>query len=179
MAWLETNHRTIKEQWIGFHKRSTGRPSITWPESVDAALCYGWIDGLRKSIDEDSYMIRFTPRKITSTWSNVNINRVKVLTEMGWMRPAGIAAFQRRKEENSGIYGYEQQQKPELLPADEKKFKSNKQAWEFFQKQAPWYRRTCLRWVMSAKREETRARRLATLIEDSENERTIRPLTRP
>ena len=95
------------------------------------------------------------------------------------MRPAGIAAFQRRKEENSGIYGYEQQQKPELLPADEKKFKSNKQAWEFFQKQAPWYRRTCLRWVMSAKREETRARRLATLIEDSENERTIRPLTRP
>lgn len=179
--WLEKNHDKISEQWVGFYKRDSGKPSITWPESVDVALCYGWIDGLRKSIDEISYRIRFTPRRKSSNWSAVNIKRVAEFTKLGMMHAAGLKAFQERKEEKSGIYSYsyEQRKNLQLTPELEKTFRADKKAWEFFQKQPPWYRRTCVFWIVSAKQDETRARRLIRLMNDSRNGRTVGPTTRP
>ncbi len=177
-AWFEEHHATTQELLVGFYKKSSGKPSITWPEAVDEALCFGWIDGVRKSIDDVSYSIRFTPRKPRSTWSAVNIKRVGELTELGRMRPAGLKAFEERTEEKSAIYAYEQEKTTELDATYEQQFRANTQAWDFFQAQAAWYRRTAIWWVISAKREETRLKRLATLIEDSEQGRTIGPLTR-
>jgi uncharacterized protein YdeI (YjbR/CyaY-like superfamily) len=176
-AWLEEHHASAKELWVGFHKKSTGKPSITWPEAVDQALCFGWIDGIRKSVDSDSYMNRFTPRRPRSNWSAVNIARVKELTAAGLMRPAGIAAFEKRTEENSAVYSYEQKD-VQLGEEYERQFRANRAAWTYFQAQPPWYRRTASRWVTGAKREETRRKRLAALIEDSAHGRTIPPLTR-
>jgi uncharacterized protein YdeI (YjbR/CyaY-like superfamily) len=167
--WLEKNHEKSSEQWVGFYKKQSGKSSITWPESVDAALCYGWIDGLRKSIDEVSYKIRFTPRKRNSNWSVINIKRVEELTKNGLMHPAGLKAFQERKEEKSGIYSYEQRHSAQLTSEYEKKFRSDKKAWDFFQKLSPGYRQLCIYRVMSAKQEQTRAKRLSELIEDSHN----------
>lgn len=178
-AWLEEHHGKSQELWVGYYKKATGKPSITWPESVDEALCFGWIDGLRKRVDEASYMIRFTPRKATSTWSAVNIKRVEELTALGRMRPAGLKAFEKRTTENSGTYAYEQRGAAKLDAAQEQQFRANPPAWEFFQAQAPWYRKTATWWVISAKKEATRQKRLATLIEDSAQGRTIGPLTRP
>jgi uncharacterized protein YdeI (YjbR/CyaY-like superfamily) len=178
-AWFERHHATKSELLVGFYKRGSDRPSVTWPESVDQALCFGWIDGVRRSIDEASYTIRFTPRKARSNWSTINVNRVKELAAAGLMRPAGLEAFRRRSETKSGIYSYEQRESAKLSRADEARFRANKKAWAFFQEQAPWYRRTATYWVMSAKKEETRERRLATLIADSASRRTIGPLTRP
>jgi len=177
-AWLEEHHATSQEVLVGFYKKGSGRPSITWPESVDEALCFGWIDGVRRGIDDVSYSIRFTPRKRRSTWSAVNIERVKELTQMGRMRPAGLKAFAERTEAKSGIYAYEQKNNAALDAAYEQRFRANKAAWDFFQSQAAGYRKTAIWWVISAKREETRLKRLATLIEDSANGRTIAPLTR-
>jgi uncharacterized protein YdeI (YjbR/CyaY-like superfamily) len=177
-AWLEQNHDKCQELIVGFYKRDSGKPSITWPESVDAALCYGWIDDVRKSIDGDSYTIRFTPRQPASTWSGINIKRVAELKKLGLMKPAGLAAFERRSEKKSQIYSYEQRERAAFDPASEKKFKANKRAWQFFQAQPPWYRRTSTYWVMTAKKEETRQKRLATLIRDSAQGRTIAPLTK-
>lgn len=177
-AWLETHHAQQRELWVGFYKRDSGRPSITWPESVDQALCFGWIDGVRKSIDDISYTIRFTPRKARSIWSTVNLERVQALTAQGLMHPAGLKAHAARAEERSGVYSHEQKDRPTLTAGDEKKLKANEKAWSFFQAQAPWYQRGAIHWVMSAKKEETRLKRLATLIEDSENGRTIKLLTR-
>lgn len=165
--WLARNHVTAKEQWVGFYKTHTGKPSITWPESVDEALCYGWIDGLRKSIDETAYKIRFTPRKPTSIWSAVNIARVDELTKLGRMAAAGLAAFAKRKHEKSGVYGYERKKDAELEPAWQLRFERNKKAWTWFSTQAPWYRRIAYHWVMSAKKEETRLRRFEQLLSDS------------
>jgi uncharacterized protein YdeI (YjbR/CyaY-like superfamily) len=164
--WFEKNHDKATELLVGFYKRDSGRPSITWPESVDQALCFGWIDGVRKRIDDISYTIRFTPRKRVSTWSAINIRRVEELKKLGLMQPAGLRAYEARSAKKSGIYAYENPPK-ELLPADEKKFRANRKAWEYFNTQAPSYRRVAIYWIMSAKREETRARRLALLIEDS------------
>lgn len=175
--WLQKNHQRAAELWVGFRKRGTGRPSLTWPESVEEALCFGWIDGLRKSIDAGSYMIRFTPRKPTSTWSAINIKTVNRLTTEKRMKPAGLAAFRARKESKSGIYSYENRSQ-KLDPAFEKKFKTHKAAWSFYESQPPWYRRTSTHWVMSAKREETRLKRLATLIADSAQGRRVGPLRR-
>lgn len=166
-GWLEKNHDKAKELWVGFYKRDSGKPSITWPESVDEALCFGWIDGVRKSIDETRYKIRFTPRKPTSTWSSVNIKRVAELTELGRMRPAGLAAFEQSSEKKSGIYAYEQRKEIVLDPAYEKKLRANKKAWAFFTSSAPSYRHICVFWIMTAKQEQTRLRRLRRLIEDS------------
>jgi uncharacterized protein YdeI (YjbR/CyaY-like superfamily) len=177
-AWLEKHHATHQELSVGFYKREAGRPSITWPESVDVALCYGWIDGVRNSIDEISYRIRFTPRKPTSTWSAINVRRAREMTRLGLMHPAGIKAFEARQDDKTGIYAYEQRRHAKLRPADERKFRASKKAWEYFQAQPPWYRRTAAYRVISAKQEETRQRRLAQLIKDSEAGRPIKELTR-
>ncbi len=177
--WFENNHEQAAELWVGFYKVGSGRPSITWPEAVDQALCFGWIDGVRKRIDDLSYVIRFTPRKPDSTWSAVNIRRFKELEAQRLVRPAGQKAFAARADERSAIYAYEQRQVPELDRAAEEQFRANPRAWAFFQAQPPSYRRTAIYWVISAKREETRARRLATLIDDSAAGRTIARLTRP
>ena len=178
-AWLEEHHEEATELWVGFHKKATGRPSITWREAVDQALCFGWIDGVRKSIDAESYTNRFTPRRRGSSWSAVNVARVEELTRLGLMRPAGIRAFEARKDSKTGVYSYEQRRDARLAKADERALRANEEAWAFFQAQPPWYRRAAIWWVVSAKREETRARRLATLIESSAAGRTVPPLTRP
>jgi len=177
-AWLDKNHATEQELQVGFYKRESGQPSITWPESVDCALSYGWIDGVRNSIDEISYRIRFTPRKPTSTWSAINVKRVAELTKLGLMRPAGMKAFEARKGDKTGIYAYEQRKNAKLLPAFEKQFRANKKAWEFFRSQPPWYQRTASYRVISAKQEGTRQKRLDQLIKDSAAGRTIKELTR-
>jgi uncharacterized protein YdeI (YjbR/CyaY-like superfamily) len=166
--WLEKNHDKASELMVGFYKKDSGKPSITWPESVDQALCFGWIDGVRRRIDDVSYSIRFTPRKRTSTWSAINIARVAELTKLGLMQPAGLRAFEQRRDDKSAIYAYENAVRT-LDPADEKKFRANRKAWQFFNAQPPSYRRVSIYWITSAKREETRARRLATLIDDSAN----------
>jgi uncharacterized protein YdeI (YjbR/CyaY-like superfamily) len=178
-AWLERNHAVVAELWVGYRKRATGLASITWPESVDEALCFGWIDGVRKSLGEASYVIRFTPRKPTSNWSAINIRRVAELRAAGKMRPAGENAFAARDEKRSAIYSYEREHGKELTPAHQKKLRANARAWKFFSAQPPWYRRTAAYWVNSAKREETRERRLATLVADSAAGRSIKLLTRP
>jgi len=177
-AWLEKHHASKPELSVGFYKRDSGKASITWPESVDAALCYGWIDGVRNSIDEISYRIRFTPRKATSTWSAVNVKRVAELTKLGLMHPAGIKAFEARRGDKTGIYAYEQRKNAKLPPAFEKRFRANKKAWDFFQSQPPWYRRTAAYRVISAKQQETRLRRLAELTKDSELGQAIKELRR-
>jgi uncharacterized protein YdeI (YjbR/CyaY-like superfamily) len=178
-AWLDEHHEMAKELWVGFYKKSSGRPSITWPESVDEALCFGWIDGIRKSVDDISYTIRFTPRKPRSNWSAVNIARVAELTRLGRMRPAGLKIFERRVEEKSGVYSHEQRHLVQLDEAFEQQFRANQAAWDFFQAQPPGYRRTAIWWVVSAKKEVTRQKRLATLIEDSAQGRSIAELARP
>jgi uncharacterized protein YdeI (YjbR/CyaY-like superfamily) len=170
--WLETHHATARELLVGFYKRGSGRPSITWPESVDEALCFGWIDGVRKRIDDVSYTIRFTPRKARSIWSNVNVRRVVVLAQEGRMRPAGLAAYEARRENKSGVYSYEK--RPEDFPDPYGgQIRKNKAAWTFFQAQPPSYRRAAIWWVVSAKKEETRLKRLGQLIEDSANGRRL------
>lgn len=175
-SWLEKNHDRAGELLVGFYKRDSGRPSITWPESVDEALCFGWIDGVRRRIDDESYCIRFTPRRKGSIWSAVNIKRANELIKTGRMQPAGLAAFEKRIEAKSRVYAYENPVK-ELAPADQKRFRANPKAWKFFNDQPPWYRRVTIHWVVSAKKEETRARRLGTLIEDSAQGRRIRGVT--
>jgi uncharacterized protein YdeI (YjbR/CyaY-like superfamily) len=174
--WLEEHHADEREVWVGYHRRSTGRPSLTWAESVDQALCFGWIDGIRKRIDDERYTNRFTPRKPRSTWSRVNIGRVEELTRLGLMRPAGLAAFEARDEARSGIYSSEQRDDPRLSAEQEAAFRADAAAWEWFERQAPSYRRAAIWWVISAKREETQARRLATLIADSGQGRRIAPM---
>jgi uncharacterized protein YdeI (YjbR/CyaY-like superfamily) len=176
-AWLEAHHDGEREHWVGFHKVGSDRPSITWPEAVDQALCFGWIDGIRRRVDETSYMIRFTPRKATSKWSMVNVRRVGELREAGLMRPAGIAAYEARTE--TGTYSYEQRDAAAFDDGREQRLRANAAAWEHWSAQPPWYRRTATHWVMSAKREETRDRRLARLIEDSAAGRPVGPLARP
>ena len=175
--WLEDNHNRKKELLIGFYKKSSGKPSISWPESVEQALCFGWIDGIRKSIDAESYSIRFTPRKPRSTWSAVNIKKVEELKKLGLMKPAGLAAYSRKEENNSNIYSFEQRI-VQFDPRYEKTFKKNKKAWNNFQLQAPYYRKTVTHWVMSAKQEKTRLKRLNTLIKDSKAGLKIKEMRR-
>jgi uncharacterized protein YdeI (YjbR/CyaY-like superfamily) len=178
-AWLEKHHADTEELWVGFYKRDSGRPSITWPESVDGALCFGWIDGVRKSIDAISYKIRFTPRKPRSIWSAINISRVTELSKVGLMHSAGLAAFDKRDGDRSAIYAYEQRKTAKLPAPLEKKFRANAGAWKFFQSQPPWYQRTSTYWVISARKEETRLKRLAILIDCSAHKRNIPSLNRP
>ena len=162
---------------MGFHKVHTGRPTLTWPASVDEALCFGWIDGIRRGVDTERYTIRFTPRRRNSTWSLVNVRRVAVLTEEGRMQPAGQRAFESRCEDRTGVGSYEQPA-TSLDASEVKGFKSNRPAWQFWQAQPPGYRKTVTHWVTSAKRAETRAKRLGTLIVDSAAGRRIGLLRR-
>ncbi len=170
--WLLTHHAKKTELWVGFHKKDSGKASLTWPESVDEALCVGWIDGIRKRLDDVSYVIRFTPRKSVSTWSAVNIKRVAELTATGRMQPAGLAAYQRRTEKRSGIYAYEQRP-TELVEPYASMLKRNRQASEFFAAQPPSYRKVATWWVISAKQEATRQKRITTLVEYSASGRRL------
>jgi uncharacterized protein YdeI (YjbR/CyaY-like superfamily) len=178
-AWLEAHHETETELIVGFHKKGTGKPSITWPESVDEALCFGWIDGIRRSLGDTAYCIRFTPRKSTSTWSAVNVARVGELMKLGRMKPAGLRAFAARTPERTGIYSYERSAMAKLTPGEEKKLRANARAAAFFDAQPPSYRRAAFYWIVSAKRGETRERRLDLLIAASAAGRTPPALTRP
>jgi uncharacterized protein YdeI (YjbR/CyaY-like superfamily) len=171
-AWLQRNHTSHTELLVGFYTTKSGKPSITWPQSVDQALCFGWIDGVRKNINEDSYSIRFTPRKPKSIWSAVNIKKIAELTEKNLMQPAGIAAYAKREEKRSAIYSFENDEMP-LSPVYEKQFKANKKAWDFFQSQAPWYKKQMQHRVMSAKQEKTQLSRLENLIKASEEGKRI------
>jgi len=177
-GWLAANHATATELDVGFWKVGSGKPSITWPQSVDEALAFGWIDGVRHRIDDQSYRIRFTPRRPASIWSAVNITRVAELSAQGRMQPAGLAAFAQRADARSAIYSYEQRHAAELGEEFEQMFQANPQAWAFFQSQPSWYRRAAAWWVISAKKEETKRRRLATLIDDSAHERLIKAVSR-
>jgi uncharacterized protein YdeI (YjbR/CyaY-like superfamily) len=170
--WLEKNHGTATELWVGFYKRDSGRASIRWPESVDEALCFGWIDGIRKSVDEISYKIRFTPRRRRSVWSAINIKRAQELTKEKRMRAAGLKAFAAKIENKSGIYSYEQR-KAELPERYAKLLKKNKTAWSFFQEQSPSYRKMINWYIVSAKKEETRMQRLEKLITASAKKRRL------
>ncbi len=175
--WLEKNHATARELWVGYYRKGSGKQGMTWPESVDEALCFGWIDGIRKRVDDLSYANRFTPRRARSIWSAVNIGRVEELTRLGLMRPAGLKAFGARTENRSGIYAYEQR-KPELEEPYAEMLRRNKAAWQFFQAQTASYRKLVSWWVLSAKREETRLKRLSQLVEHSAGGRTVPQYTR-
>lgn len=164
-AWLDRNHATVSELWVGLDKEASGKTSMTYSVAVDHALCFGWIDGLRKSVDESRWRIRFTPRKPKSKWSQVNIRRVKQLLRLGLMMPAGLRAF-RGREQRSTQYSYEQTRR--LDSVYEGKLRKHREAWRFFEAQPPSYRRAASWWIMSARKEETRLRRLATLVRDSE-----------
>jgi uncharacterized protein YdeI (YjbR/CyaY-like superfamily) len=174
-AWLEANHEKASEIWVGFYRKASGRPSITWQQLVDEELCFGWIDSVRYGLDTDSFAQRITPRKARSTWSAINIRRAKELTELGLMRPRGQAAFDARDEKRSAIYSYENRHRGLDAPY-QAEFRKHKQAWEFFQSLPPSYRNTAGYWVSSAKLPETRARRLASLIEHSGRRERIPPL---
>lgn len=165
-TWLVKNHQSKTELIVGYYKKDSGIASMSWPESVDEALCFGWIDGIRRRIDETSYSIRFTPRKKSSVWSKINIGRAEVMIAEGLMTPAGQAAFDARVERRSGIYSYEQRP-VELEEHYAAQLKLNKAAWKFYQSQPPSYRKAVNWWICSAKQEATRLRRLQQLIEDS------------
>ena len=176
--WLVENHTREDELWVGFHKVGTGLPSLTWPESVDEALCFGWIDGIRKKVDEESYTIRFTPRREGSTWSAKNVRRIEELIAEGRVAPSGLAAYEKRSEGKTGTYSYEQRNRARFSPELEERLRAETAAWEHFRSQPPGYRKTATFWVMSAKRQETRQRRMGLLIESSNAGRRIPPLDR-
>ena len=176
--WLEEHHETEAEVYVGFYKTHTGKRGMTWSESVDQALCFGWIDSRANAIDADRYMQRFTPRKPGSSWSKINVEKVAKLTEAGRMRPAGLAAFEQRTDEKTGVYSFEREH-PELPPELEQRLRANPTAADYFDARPPWYRRAATHWVVSAKREETRLRRLSQLIEDSAAGLDVKPLRRP
>src|SRR6266576_2669437 len=166
-AWFEANHGTAMDLWIGYHRKRTGRPSVTWQDAVDQELCFGWIDSVRYSLSNDTTAQRLTPRRKGSVWSAINIKRFGELDALGLVHPNGRAAFERRDEARSRIYSYENRSRG-FDAATEAAFRKHKRAWEFFEAQAPSYRKTAAFWVMSAKQEETRKRRLARLIEHSQ-----------
>jgi uncharacterized protein YdeI (YjbR/CyaY-like superfamily) len=176
-SWLDKHHASATELWVGYHRKASGRPSMTWPESVDEALCFGWIDGIRKRVNDTSYTIRFTPRRATSIWSAVNIARVKVLKAAGAMRPAGIKAFAARRLNKSGIYSYEQ--RPEKLPEPyARMLRAQRQAWTYFSAQTRSYQRAATWWIVSAKKEETRLKRFEQLARLSALGQRIPPFDR-
>ena len=177
-TWLRRHHTKHRILHVGFRKRHTGQPSITWPEAVDEALCFGWIDGVRHRIDAESYTIRFSPRRPGSIWSAVNLRRVRTLIQDRRMSPHGLEVYEERNHKKTRLYAYEQRKEWRFSPRYARQFRGNRRAWTWFQAQAPWYRRTCTHWVQRAKQESTRLRRLATLIDCSAAGRPIGPLDR-
>jgi uncharacterized protein YdeI (YjbR/CyaY-like superfamily) len=175
--WLEEHHEAETEVYVGFYKTHTGKRAMSWSEAVDQALCFGWIDTRTNGIDEDRYMQRFTPRRPGSNWSKINVEKVAKLKEAGLMRPAGLAAFEKRSDDKTGVYSFERENVA-LPPEYEAELRANAAAAEYFDARPPWYRRTAAHWVTSAKREETRLRRLAQLIEDSAAGLDVKPLRR-
>ncbi len=170
--WLEANYQSVTELWVGYYRKETGKPSMTWSDSVDQALCFGWIDGIRKKIDDERYCIRFTPRKPGSTWSRINIAKVEEMTRQGLMFPAGLEAFRHRKENKSGIYSFENEIRD--LPDEYAEiFQKNSTAWRFYSAQPPSYRKTMTHWILSAKQEATKMKRLERLISESEANKRI------
>lgn len=171
-TWLAENYNKQTELYVGYYKVSTGKPCMTWSESVDVALCFGWIDGIRRSVDSESYCSRFTPRKPNSNWSAVNLKKMEVLIKEGLMHEAGLAIYNLRKPENCEVYSFENETKQ--LPADlEKQFKANKKAWDFFSKQAPSYKKAKILWLLAAKQEATKWIRLEKLISESEKQNRV------
>ncbi len=177
-AWFEANHDTATELWLGYHNKRSGRASVTWPDVVDQELCFGWIDSVRYSLGDDKAAQRITPRRKRSVWSAVNIRRFAELDKLGLVHPSGRAAFEARDEARSQIYSYENRLRG-LDAGQEAEFRKHKAAWKFFESQAPWYRRTASYWVVSAKREETRERRLSVLIACSKDGERLPSLSRP
>lgn len=177
-AWLDDNHESAEELWVGYWKKATKRPSVTWEETVDEALCYGWIDGIRQRLDDEAYAIRFTPRRSTSVWSLRNIERFRILSDAGRMKDAGRAAWSHRREDQSGVYSFEQPSVPGLSAAFLEELEANSEAGAFWHASPPGYRRQAAHWVMSAKKPETRERRLAVLIQDSAEGLRVKPLRR-
>jgi uncharacterized protein YdeI (YjbR/CyaY-like superfamily) len=175
-AWLQKHHKTASELWVGFYKKTTGKPSITWQEAVDEALCFGWIDGIRKSVDAESYTNRFTPRRRRSAWSAVNTRRAVELLKAGRMRAAGRDAFDARDVAKTQAIS-QVRSNPRLDRALAARFKANRVAWEFFSAQPPGYQRMCVWFVMSAKRDQTRAKRLEQLMSLSASKRRLMPMT--
>lgn len=174
-AWLEKNHDQVQERWVGFYNQRANKTGITYPQAVDEALCFGWIDGVRRSVSETVYAVRFTPRKAKSKWSAVNLKRATELKKLERMAPPGLKTFEQRVQK-SAEYSYEERPR-KLGPRYERQFKANAEAWEFFRAEAPWYQRTSSFWVMSAKKEETREKRLQVLIADSGRGRRLGMLT--
>jgi uncharacterized protein YdeI (YjbR/CyaY-like superfamily) len=172
-AWLVENHATATEIGVVLHRKASGMPSMTWSEAVDQALCFGWIDSIARRLDQTSRVQRFTPRRPKSNWSAVNIAKVAELKAEGLMTPAGLAAFARREEARSGVYSYENRHLAALDPEREARFRADSGAWEFFSRQPPSYRQTSIYWVMNAKREETRSKRLEGLIDASAQGRRL------
>ena len=176
--WFDANHLTHDELWLGYYKKASGRASVDWSQVVDECLCVGWIDGVRKSIDDEVSVQRLTPRRKGSTWSAINVAKVAKLTEEGRMRPAGLTAFAARTDGNTGIYSYERAAAA-FSDDEEARFRADEAAWADWEKRPAGYRRTATHWVTSAKQAPTRERRLATLIEDSRAGRRVRPLIPP
>jgi uncharacterized protein YdeI (YjbR/CyaY-like superfamily) len=174
-AWLEEHHESKDELWVGLYKKASGKPSVVWPEVVEQCLRYGWIDGVRRSIDGESYANRITPRRRGSNWSAVNVAKVEELKARGLMKPAGLRAYEARTSERTGVYSFERAN-AELPPEFEQRFRAEEQAWAWFERRPPGYRRSATHWVISAKRPETRERRLLQLIECSSLQRKVPPL---
>jgi uncharacterized protein YdeI (YjbR/CyaY-like superfamily) len=177
--WLDANHDSADELFVGAWKKATGKPSLTWEQIVEEALCVGWIDGIRRSVPGDGWVIRLTPRRKGSNWSAINVAKVAQLRAAGRLRPAGEAAFAARREDRTAVYSFEQQRAASFSVEQEARFRANPAAWDWFQAQSPSYRRTATFWVVSAKREDTRERRLEMLIDDSAAGRDVRPIARP
>jgi len=175
--WLAANHESEIEVFVGYFKKASGKQTMTWSQAVDQALCFGWIDGVMRRIDDERHMQRFTPRRPGSNWSRVNVEKMARLEAEGLVAPAGIRAFEAREEAKTGVYAFERDETAALPPEYERELSSNAAAREFFDAQAPWYRRAAIHWIVSAKREETRLRRLAALVEDSAQGRTLRQFT--
>ena len=176
-AWLEEHHERATEVWIGYWKKHTAKPSLTWSQAVDEALCFGWIDGVLRRVDDERHVQRFTPRKPSSNWSAVNVAKIEQLRAAGKLRPAGEAAFALRRDEKSGVYSYEQRHLAAFEPEQEERFRANAAAWEYWKAAPPGYRKMATWWVVSAKKPETRERRLGQLIEDSSAGRRLRQFT--
>jgi uncharacterized protein YdeI (YjbR/CyaY-like superfamily) len=175
--WFERNHESAPELFVGYWKKGTGETGVSHPEAIEQALCFGWIDSIARRIDERSYQVRFTPRRKGSVWSAVNVAKIAELTGLGLMHPAGTRAFELRKPDRVAVYAYEQPEDARLDEAQTARFQAEPAAWAWFSGQTAAYRRSALHWVISAKRADTRERRLAQLIADSAAGRKVPPLT--